>query len=358
MRQRTVSQLGTQYNLFLFHCRYEYRYTRCEGSCKGEWGNFKESLYGNVTRYAIVENDEWLACFHLETHPLPLGFKYGYAPRGPVLKKETWNDESKVNNVFACIATYLKQNLSHLIFVRFEPPHKNSFACYDQKPFQRDTNYLQPRFNQLIALETPETLLKTFVADVRHDIRAAERIAITVKDTEQLTQEESEAFEKMKIDTRNRSHRNIFPPDTYFTYLFESFKTAPGDETHRPFLRFFIASKQGVPVAIYLSVLFANTLTYLYGASYSGPISKRAPAYLHWKAMQYADSRSLRYYDLGGVDDAMWKGLSYFKKQFGGETLEYIGTVNAVLRPISYGFYVFLKKSLSCTWYLKQFFLK
>ena len=323
-----------------------------------EWGNFKETLYGSVTRYAILEKGEWIACFHMETHSLPFGFKYGYAPRGPVLKKELWDDDSKVNNIFSFIATFLKQNLSHLIFVRFEPSHKKSFACYDQKPFQKDTNYLQPRFNQLISLSAPETLLKTFSGDVRHDIRAAERIAITVTDAEFLTEEENQAFEKMKIDTRNRSHRNIFPSDTYFKNLLQSFKSAPDDETYRPFLRFFIASKQGAPIAIYLSVLFGDTLTYLYGASYSGSISKRAPAYLHWKAMQYADSRSLRYYDLGGVDDNVWKGLSYFKKQFGGETLEYIGTVNAILRPISYSFYCFFKKCSSAMWYVKQFFMK
>jgi lipid II:glycine glycyltransferase (peptidoglycan interpeptide bridge formation enzyme) len=319
-----------------------------------EWGNFKESLYGNVTRYAIVEDGEWLACFHLETHPFPFGLTYGYAPRGPVLKKELWDDESMVGNIFGCIATYLKQSLSHLMFVRFEPSHKKSFACYEQAPFQKSPSYLQPRFNQLITLYDSEALLKTFVADVRHDIRAAERIAIAVTDGESLTPEEAEAFEKMKIDTRNRSHRNIFPSDKYFSQLLESFKTAPEDETYRPFLRFFVASKQGVPVAIYLSVMFGNTLTYLYGASYSGSISKRAPAYLHWRAMQYAHSRGLTYYDLGGVDDTAWKGLTYFKKQFGGETLEYIGTVNAVLRPFSYSLYVFIKKCSAAVWYVRE----
>lgn len=322
-----------------------------------EWGDFKESLYGTVIRYAIVEKGEWLGCFHLETHKLPFGFSYGYAPRGPVLKEKLWDDKTQVNNAFACIATYLRENLSHLMFVRFEPTHKSVFACYDQAPFKRNKSYLQPRFNQLITLDRPEMLLKTFAGDVRHDIRAAERIAITVTDADELTPEEEEAFEKMKIDTRDRSHRNIFPSDTYFKHLLESFKVAPADEAHRPFLRFFVASKQGVPVAIYLSVMFADTLTYLYGASYSGSISKRAPAYLHWKAMVYAQSRSLRWYDLGGVDETTWKGLTYFKKQFGGEMFEYVGTVNAILRPISYTLYSLLKICSSCAGDLKQWFM-
>jgi lipid II:glycine glycyltransferase (peptidoglycan interpeptide bridge formation enzyme) len=320
-----------------------------------EWGNFKEKLYGKVTRYAIVEDGEWLGCFHLETHKLPLGFTYGYAPRGPVLKKELWDDDAKVNTIFSVIATYLRQALPHLIFVRFEPPHKKVFASYDSKPFKRSRTYLQPRFNQLITLKTIDTLQKTFAADVRHDIRAAERIGITVIDTEKLTDTEAEAFEKMKIDTRNRSHKNIFPSDEYFYNLLNSFKDAPDDEAFQPFLRFFVASKQGVPVAIYLCVMFANTLTYLYGASYSGSISKRAPAYLHWRAIQYADSRSLLYYDLGGVDEKVWHGLTYFKKQFGGETLEYVGTVHAIMRPVLYSLYLFFKKISSVPSYIRQF---
>ncbi len=55
--------------------------------------------------------------------------------------------------------------------------------------------------------------------------------------------------------------------------------------------------------------------------------------------MEYARENAFIYYDLGGVDDELWHGLTYFKRQFGGETLEYIGTVDVVLRPSLYALY-------------------
>jgi lipid II:glycine glycyltransferase (peptidoglycan interpeptide bridge formation enzyme) len=313
-----------------------------------EWGEFKEKIHGKTFHFALVDGedkDEWLACFHLEIHTVPFGLAYGYAPRGPVLKKELWNDEKKVAEVFTAISDLLKKRFSELVFVRFEPPHKESFPVYTQAPFERTVAYLQPRLNQLITLDTKGRLFNSFVSDVRHDIRAAERIPITVLETDSLTPEQDKAFEAMKSDTKKRSQKNIFPSDAYFKNLLESFKASAGaSQEGQPSLRFFIAEKENTPVAIYLSVLFADTLTYLYGASYTGSISKRAPAYLHWKGISYADAHGLKYYDLGGVAEDAWHGLTYFKRQFGGETLEYIGTVNAVLRPRLYKLYLLARK--------------
>jgi lipid II:glycine glycyltransferase (peptidoglycan interpeptide bridge formation enzyme) len=330
-----------------------------------EWGVFKENLHGKVTRYAIVEEGsgavkaEWIACFQLETHTLPLGLMYGYAPRGPVLRKEVWESEEKVGEIFKATADYFKKHSPELIFVRFEPSHQTHFKAYDQAPFRRLRYYLQPRFNQLVpvsATQDPEVVLKAMSADIRHDIRAAERLNVVVEEVATLNEEDALAFERMKNDTRARSGKNIFPSDRYFTNFLSSFKhehsgSSPSGTQTEPYVRYFIAKKDGVAVAINLNVIFADTLTYLYGASYSGSASKRAPAYLHWKTMHYAAEHGLKYYDLGGVDDAAssWQGLSYFKKQFGGETLEYVGTVNAVMRPSLYAVYVAAKR---CSNYL------
>ena len=316
-----------------------------------EWGNFKEALHGKVLRFALVDSNaqkddssEWLGCFQLEIHSLPFGFSYGYAPRGPVLQKNLWNDAVKIEKIFTYIGEYFKKEFSHLIFIRFEPPFKEHFKVYDTPPFIHPTQYLQPRFNQLVTLAPAEELLSTFSSDIKHDIRAGERIGTTVTIIGDLSPEQWESFEGMKKDTGSRSGKSIFPSDEYFKHFVKNFDATSQEESDpkhlRPRLCFFIASnKQGVPVAINLNLLFGTTLTYLYGASCSGPISKRAPGYLHWKSMEYGYANGFTYYDLGGVDDELWHGLTYFKRQFGGETLEYTGTIEAVLRPKLYKLY-------------------
>jgi lipid II:glycine glycyltransferase (peptidoglycan interpeptide bridge formation enzyme) len=321
-----------------------------------EWGDFKQKLHGKVMRFAIEEapggekqktdtaQTQWLGCFQLEIHTLPFGFSYGYAPRGPVLRKDFWDQEKKVDEIFKAISLYLKQQFPHLMFIRFEPPHVKHFSAYEERPLSHPAYYLQPRFNQLVTIAPPEDMLKTFSSDIKHDIRAAERIGTTIRITTELSPAENEAFEGMKIDTLKRSGKSIFPSDTYFTNFLQTF-TKPLEKSDTPRLCFFIASnKDGVPVAINLNILFGKTLTYLYGASSTGSISKRAPGYLHWKTMEYAREHDFLYYDLGGVDANQWGGLTYFKRQFGGETLEYIGTVDAVLHPKRYAFYNAFKR--------------
>ena len=310
-----------------------------------EWGDFKETLHGKVLRFAIEENGTWIACFQMEIHQLPFSFSYGYAPRGPVLKKELYANESKTQEIFTYIAEYLKKHFSHLVFVRFEPPMKNLFPCDKSSLFVQPPYYLQPRFNQLITVGEAAAMLKTMSADIKHDIRAGERIGVVITAKPELSESERAAYEAMKSDTQSRSGKEIFPLDSYFTNFEKTFRTNPAD-TSGPQLLFFIASnKEGEPVAINLNLLYASTLTYLYGASLTGSKSKRAPAYLHWKTIEYARENGFSYYDLGGVDETLWHGLTYFKRQFGGETLEYMGILDVVLKPNLYTLYNRIKNS-------------
>ncbi len=320
-----------------------------------EWGDFKAKLNFPVKRYAVTSDGLWVGCLQLETHSLPFGYKYGYVPRGPVLKKDIWHDAKLTEQIFIEITRYLKQQCPLFVFVRFEPPYKNSFSWYKSKPFNIPSYYIQPRFNQIVSVvQTEEQLKAGMVADVRHDLRAAERLDIKTCVKDSLNEFDDKAFEAMKSDTSKRSGKQIFPNDTYFSFLYSIFKNRSGIEEASPYIRFFIATKEDSPVAIYLAIFFAHTVTYLYGASYSGSKSKRAPAYLHWGAIQEAKKAQFHYYDIGGVDEVLWPGLTFFKKQFGGKTLEYVGVVDFIINPFLYSLYSIFKRCLLATKLLKE----
>ena len=312
-------------------------------------GEFKKTLHGELVRFAIEEDGEWIACFQMEIHSrfgwLPFSFTYGYAPRGPVLRNDLYEDSAKVKEIFACIATSLKKDFSHLVFVRFEPPMKEVAALKEYPLIVLPTYYLQPRFNQLITIREPDVMLSTMAADIKHDIRAGERIGVTITITPELSEQERRAYEAMKQDTQTRSQKDIFPLDTYFTNFEKIFRTEHSNSSSPRLLYFIARNKEGEPVAANLNLLYANTLTYLYGASLTGAKSKRAPGYLHWKTIEYARDNGFSYYDLGGVDETLWQGLTYFKRQFGGETLEYMGILDIVLKPMLYNIYNSIKGS-------------
>jgi lipid II:glycine glycyltransferase (peptidoglycan interpeptide bridge formation enzyme) len=309
-----------------------------------QWGDFKEKMNLPIERYALTENGKWIGCFQLEIHKLPFGVKYGYSPRGPVFKKKMWTDEARINEALMDLSHIVTEKFPHLVFVRFEPPYQANFRSYSQHPYKILPYYLQPRFNQTVPLVPQNELVAQMSGDVRHDIRAAERLQVITEVKEGLSPEEVAAFEEMKKETAGRSGKNIFPSSVYFANLLDSLGTIKQSVYHEPYLKFFVASKGGLPVALYMAVFFACTVTYLYGASYSGEKSKRAPAYLHYKAMLHAKEQGYDHYDLGGVDQKLWPGLTYFKRQFGGKTMEYIGTVDVVIRPLYYWLYSLIKR--------------
>lgn len=309
-----------------------------------QWGDFKQEMDLRIERYAITENGKWIGCFQLEIHSLPLGMKYGYAPRGPVLKKKIWADDVYANEVLNQLSKTAMEKFPHLAFIRFEPPYHKVLSSYTKKPFRLLSYYLQPKYNQTIPLDEEAQILSQMSNDVKHDIRSAERLEIVTESKATLTELEASAFEEMKLETAGRSGKNIFPSSIYFANLLEKLGTMNTGEYHQPYLKFFVATKGGLPVALYMAVFFACTVTYLYGASYSGAKSKRAPAYLHFKAMLHAKEEGYKYYDLGGVDQKLWPGLTYFKKQFGGKTMEYAGTIDLVIKPTYYFLYTLAKR--------------
>jgi lipid II:glycine glycyltransferase (peptidoglycan interpeptide bridge formation enzyme) len=55
--------------------------------------------------------------------------------------------------------------------------------------------------------------------------------------------------------------------------------------------------------------------------------------------MREAKARGLKYYDLGGIDDARWPTLTNFKRQFKGQEFAYIGNLDVPIRPLLYRSY-------------------
>ena len=64
-----------------------------------------------------------------------------------------------------------------------------------------------------------------------------------------------------------------------------------------------------------------------------------APHLLHWRIIQEAKRRGFQYYDLWGIGEKRWPGLTRFKKGFGGEMVHYPPSIEIVYRPLRYRLY-------------------
>lgn len=309
-----------------------------------EWGDFKASLGSPVKRYIAASKGEWLAVFSLEKHILPFGLEYDYAPRGPVLNKSLADNEA--SRIFTIFAEYAAKNFKRDIFVRLEPPmHKHNQEFFEP-PFALPRYYIQPTTNLIVDLApSEEEILKSFSRDMRHDLHLAERRGITAALKTRPSEADFEGFLKMQKDTAGRAGKEIYPEAGYYRKLFDLLPPVlESQKKKQPSFGLILSYAEGAPAAAHLVIFFGSTATYLFGASYSGKGSAKASSYLHWASIKEAKKLGFSWYDIGGIDPIRWPSLSYFKNQFRGKILSYIGNLDLILKPKTYWLYNKIRK--------------
>lgn len=311
-----------------------------------EWGDFQQALGNNIERYIAKDRDAWLGVLLAVRYKLPLGLEYIYIPRGPVLLSSLWSNEDEARKILAHAISTLQERHPSNIFIRMEPAIKQPLEFFHKNPFKIPSYYIQPRFNTIVDITRNEAeILGAFSPPMRNNVRKAEKKGVRVILKSSLDDEEWTTFRKMREDTSRRAGKNIFPTERYFRELMPIFPTVlaqkPGDE--KPHSGIFVAYHDGEPAAINIAIFFAKTATFLFGAAYTRKLVFKISPYIHWASMREAKKLDFDSYDLGGVDQKRWGTLTYFKQQFGGQTLTYMGNVDVVSRSIAYAAYRILR---------------
>lgn len=310
-----------------------------------EWGTFQQILGRKIERCFVTAGNEPIAAFTLVRHKLPLGFSYGYIPRGPVIATRA-AQEDKTLELFKTIRTWAVKNFPSLLFLRLEPPTSSVVRGISQQEFFVPSYYVQPRHNHTVSINAAEEeIFSEFHPSTRSNIRRAEKRGVTVKIKPRLEPADyNEFFSMMEETIQRNSGKNAYPNHSYFHALAKII--SPPAEIYNPddlSLGVFFGYQHDKPAAAHFVLFFGDTATYLYGASYSDLLRSKTTTYLHWAAIKEAKRRGLRYYDLGGIDEKRWPTLTNFKRQFRGKESSYIGNIDIPIRPNLYRVYNFLR---------------
>ncbi len=317
-----------------------------------EWGEFQERLGRKVERYFVAENPKGgrLAAFTVIEYPLPLGLKYGYAARGPVLEKGAAKDAKKVGAIFSLIKDWVRREKPGLVFLRLEPPIElldESLESYlAANDFVFPNYYVQPRLNHVIPLSSDEEMIGRFHPSTRSNINRAVKRGATVSMKTDLNQQEYLEFSKMMEETIGRNDgKNVYPDANYFRAFLEAMPRLGQDgDSGKLSLGIFYGYQNGEPAAANIVLFFGETATYLYGAANTKSLNSKITTYLHWEAMRESARRGYKYYDIGGVDPDLWPSLTVFKRQFRGDEMSYIGNVDVPIKKMAYLAYNGLKE--------------
>lgn len=109
-----------------------------------------------------------------------------------------------------------------------------------------------------------------------------------------------------------------------------------------------LVKKFDATLAAGIFLYYEGLASYLYGGS-SGDRSLMAPYLLHWEAIKAAKKRGCQTYDFLAVAPPdqphhPYAGLSRFKSQFGGETVQLVGSWDLVHQPTWYRIFKMLEQ--------------
>lgn len=199
---------------------------------------------------------------------------------------------------------------------------------------------VQPEWRQIIDITKPEEEILAMMKEKgRYNIRVAQKHNIKIENPPAGGTNIIDDFYKLFCETAKRDGFEIRPKQ-YFEKLMQKLETDGLAEI-------LIARYNDIPVAAEIVTYYGDVASYLYGASSSENRNTMAPYLLHFEAMKRAKEKGCKVYDLLAVDPAIsnkplanshhkFAGIGRFKRQFGGKTVNIVGSWDYINKPMWY----------------------
>ena len=217
----------------------------------------------------------------------------------------------------------------------------------DDKFILNPNKDIQPRHIQLVNLDTSDEVLRQQMKPkTRYNISVATKHEVLIRSD--TGEGDIKEFARLATQTGQRQGFTSHSANYYTTQIHTLHQAGMGDLLFAEKL-FDVDEKtvNDVQLGGIFLVTFGDTTTYVHGASSDTYKNLMAPYLLHWFGMIMAKRRGMRFYDLGGIHpnpNHSWAGITRFKQGFGGQAVEYIGTLELPLNPSLYRLYSIISR--------------
>ena len=191
--------------------------------------------------------------------------------------------------------------------------------------FKKSKKEVQPQRTIILDItESEEQILAGMHSKTRYNIGLAGRHGVKFSI---FNFQFSNTFWELLQKTAERDEFNTHSRDYYKRLL------------DMPNVKLFAAEYQNKIIAANIVIFHGERATYLHGASDYEYRNFMAPYLLHWEVIKYARDHGFTEYDLWGIDEKKWPGVTRFKRGFGGKEINYIGSYDYVFQPFWYAMY-------------------
>ncbi|HHE76633.1 MAG TPA: peptidoglycan bridge formation glycyltransferase FemA/FemB family protein [Candidatus Parcubacteria bacterium] len=263
--------------------------------------------------------------------------EFFYIPFGPVFRNDLVKKEKLSDKIVEAVKGLA--NEERVVFLKIEPYFSGlSF----EKPMGviKELKRIQPKRTIFLDLEKGEDeLLKSFHFRTRYNIRLGKRKGIKVLRTNKEGKDFNfylDKFYSLLLKTSRRQKFNIYSKN-YYQNILTAF-----DQDFQSEL--FLAEYKKNFIAGSIVVFWNKIGFYLHSGSDYFFRNLKAPFVLLWEEILEAKKKGCLYYDLWGIDEKRYPGITYFKKNFNGEEREYPEGADIIFDRKWYYLYKILKK--------------
>ena len=302
------------------------------------WGKFQTRIKSRNKRWIIgvFENNKLIGGTMVIRHRLPKGYCFLYCARGPLLDYDH-QDIQKHIDLITKEATQIAEE-ENAIFLRIDPPLKKLKKL---KKFHISHAGFQPEHTLILDLTmSEEDLLKNMKQKGRYNIKLAAKKGVEIRvsnprNTEQFTKD-IDAYYEMLQETTER--------DGFAGHNKDVYKNMVEILSGQNFAKFYIAEQNNEILAATIITCFKDTSIYYYGVSSNKYRNLMAPYLIQWQAIKDAKKDGHKVYDFLGIapenaKNHPWKGVTTFKKKFGGEELTLAPPQEHPFKPLMYWLY-------------------
>lgn len=282
------------------------------------WGQFREE-YGDKVHY--IFDDNWAALVIEMQSPLGM---YWLCPYGPTA-------DSKIAMQKACDTLVSSAKKVGAMFLRVEP---QQLAFFDSNSFKQAPHAYNPQYTIVNDLTKAEDEI---MAGMKQNNRSLVRKAVREGATFERSLDPGaiDLFTSMQQSVVERTGVS-FLPVVYYKKQAELFLPTGNMAVEIAY------DPGGKPLATALVHDYAGKTTYTYASSFDEARKLDLGRFLVYQSMIAAKKRGQVAYDLFGIagpnakSNDPWHGFTFFKKQFGGQEVEFAGTWDKPLNSAKY----------------------
>lgn len=211
------------------------------------------------------------------------------------------------------------------LFVKCEPMEEYSSVAQQKLEsvgFLKSATALQPQKTIIVEITGEDEMLGRMKQKTRYNIRLARKKGVVVKQENSV-----DNFMALMRETTERDHFSAHPK----RYYSEMIRTKG--------VSLYTAFVNNNPAASAIIIEHNKGGVYLHGASAYTYRAYMSPFALHWHIMTMFAQKGVTQYDLWGIDEQKWPGVTHFKKGFGGKEVSYIGSYDYPTKKMWYMIY-------------------